>query len=423
MANSLERRVVITGIGAVCPLGRNKEEIWKRLLNGETSITDLSSTHEWVKDYDIKIGSLFQDFKPSTELGLLKKQIQRMCSFSRMSLDAAYQAVHDSGILECNPEEAKSRTGVVIGVGIGGLDEMEAQCLNRLKDGMRAVSAFAIPMVIPNAASGNIAQYFGFSGTECPSVNSSCSSGASAITIAYDKIRLGYIPIMVCGGVGDANVETIYAAYGNMNILSRNPNPDQACRPFDRLRDGLVLGDGAGVLVLEELEHARKRNAKIYGELLGYGDVLDTSNPLCPDMNGLAISRAINLALQRSRLNLDQIDYINSHGSSSKKTDTSESNGIIKAFGDRAYKIPINSTKSMIAHTSGAAAAIELIVTLLSIRDRVIHKTRNYKEKDPDCPLDYNPNQSRQLDINYALSNSIGLLGPVITICTGKYNN
>jgi 3-oxoacyl-[acyl-carrier-protein] synthase II len=315
---------------------------------------------------------------------------------------------------------------------------MEIECLKRFKKEtdektglerwvllekwMHEVSLFAIPMVIPNSASGNIAQYFKFNATECPAVSSSCTSGASAIAMAFDKIKLGYVPLMVCGGVGDANVATIYAAYGNMRILSKNSNPDEACRPFDRGRDGIVLGDGAGILVLEELEHAKSRGAKIYGELFGYGDFSDTTNSIRPDKNGKALSKAISLALQRSRLNANQVDYINAHGASSRTTDIVESNGIISAFGERAYRIPINSTKSMIGHTSGGAAALELIVSLLSIRDNVIHQTRNYKEKDLECPLDYTPNEPRPLKINYAISNSIGILGPSMALCIGRYN-
>jgi len=418
--NPLERRVVVTGMGAVCPLGRNKEELWKKLLNGETSIRNLSETHPWVQDYRIKLGSLFSSFELGPELGIERKAAKRMCLFSQLSLQAAYEAVHDSGILEYHPDQTKASTGVVIGVGIGGLQEMENQCEIKLLKGLANVSPFAIPMVIPDAAPGNIANYFGFTATECPSVSSSCASGASAIAMAHDKIKLGYANAMVCGGVGDANVPTIYAAFGNMRILSeRNNDPEHACRPFDRLRDGIVLGDGAGILVLEELQQARARGARIYGELLSYGDSLD-NHPFSPSKDGRALTRAINLALMRSKLLPGQIDYINAHGASMPLTDTVETTGIINALGDYAHRIPISSTKSMIGHVSGGSASLEAIATLLSMRDNVIHQTRNYQEKDPNCNLDYTPNQSREMPVNNALSNSIGFYGHVMTLCFGK---
>lgn len=420
---NLERRIVITGMGLVCPIGRSIDEFWNNLINGRSSIKDISKSREWINGYKIGVGSFFEDFTISPNLGLDERFTRRLCMFSQFSLDAASQAIINSGILEYDLDKTKERTGVVIGIGIGGVDEMEKQYQRYQRGGLDKVSPLLVPMVIPDAASGNIAIYYGFHANESPSVASACTSGASAIVEGISRIKLDDADIMVCGGVGNSLIPLVYAGFGNSGALSRNKDPENASRPFDKERDGFVMGDGAGILILEELGHAKKRKAKIYAELLGYGISSDAYHITDPNPNATYSSKAIAMAIRRSGINPEQIDYVNTHGTSTQKNDPIETLAIKLALGPHARNVSLNSTKSLIGHTFGAAAPLELIATIKTIETGIIHPTLGLKQPDLEqgCDLDYTPQESRERKVNYAISNSFAFFGHNVVLCVGRY--
>lgn len=401
----MKRRVVITGVGLVTPVGVGIDNVWKRLLNGESGIAPL--TRFDCTQHDTKIAGEVKDFKADEYMSV--KELKRIDLFIQYALAATKIAFADSG-LDMAKEDAE-RAGVVVGTGLGGLPTLEKYHSILLERGPGRISPFFIPMLIANEAPGHIAINYGLKGPNL-SIVTACATGAHSIGDAMRIIQYGDADTMVAGGC-EANLTPLtVGGFNAMKALStRNDEPQKASRPFDKDRDGFVVAEGAGIVILEELEHAKKRGAKIYAELVGYGyngDAYHITAP-CPDGNGFI--RCMNMALRDAGLNPDSVNYINAHGTSTDLNDHTETIAIKKVFGDRAYKLPVSSTKSMTGHLLGAAGAIEAIFTALSIRDQVCAPTINYETPDPDCDLDYVPNQARDHEINVALSNSFGFGG------------
>jgi len=401
----LKRRVVITGVGLVTPVGVGIDNVWKRLLNGESGIAPLTRFDS--TQHDTKIAGEVKDFKADEYMSV--KELKRMDLFIQYALAATKIAINDSG-LDMAKEDAE-RAGVVVGTGLGGLPTLEKYHSIYLERGPGRISPFFIPMLIANEAPGHIAINHGMKGPNLAIVTA-CATGAHSIGDAMRIIQYGDADMMVAGGC-EANLTPLtVGGFNAMKALStRNDEPQKASRPFDRDRDGFVVAEGAGIVILEELEHARRRGAKIYAELVGYGyngDAYHITAP-CPDGDGFI--RCMNMALRDAGLNPDSVDYINAHGTSTDLNDQTETLAIKKVFGDRAYKLPVSSTKSMTGHLLGAAGAIEAVFSVLSIRDQVCPPTINYETPDPDCDLDYVPNQARDHEINVVLSNSFGFGG------------
>ncbi|MBU0472163.1 MAG: beta-ketoacyl-ACP synthase II [Nanoarchaeota archaeon] len=441
------RRVVVTGMGVVTPLGRNKEELFENLLNGRTDVRNLTSEFPWMNDCSVQIGSAFGPGSMNGEfqfdfeqLGIPKKDIKKLGRHTQYSLAAAHEAVSDLGILERG--SLRDRTGVCIGVGFGGIREIEDEKQSQLERGIRKVSPLFVSRVIPDAPSGWISKVYGFHATDSPSLNSACETGISAITFGYDKIKLGYADVMITGGAESPFGQLPFGCFARMGATtsSFNDNPREASRPFDRDRSGFVMSEGAGILVLEELVHAKRRGAKIYGELLGYGTSTDACHETHPDPTARFTTRAIELAIRNSGIKPEQVGYINCHGTSTYDNDALESLAIKNAFilGGNAYKLALNSTKSLTGHCMGAAGAIEAIVTLLTISTGLIHKTANlqnpdsrpyeYKSENGDivrnpraiCDLDYTT-ETMKKEVNYALSNGFGFYGHNGCLCLARF--
>ncbi len=401
----MKRRVVITGVGLVTPLGVGTDNVWKRILNGESGIGPLTRFDN--TQHDTKIAGEVKDFKAEEFVSV--KEMKRIDLFIQYALAATKIAMGDSG-LDISKENAE-RAGVVVGTGLGGLPTLEKYHSIYLERGPGRISPFFIPMLIANEAPGHIAIQHGLKGPNLCIVTA-CATGAHSIGDAFRVIQYGDADMMVAGGC-EANLTPLtVGGFNAMKALStRNSEPQKASRPFEKDRDGFVVAEGAGIVILEELEHARKRGAKIYAELVGYGyngDAYHITAP-CPDGDGFA--RCINMALRDSGLSAESVDYINAHGTSTGLNDQTETLAIKKVFGERAYKIPVSSTKSMTGHLLGAAGAIEAIFSALAIRDRVCPPTINYETPDPDCDLDYVPNEARNHDMNVVLSNSFGFGG------------
>jgi 3-oxoacyl-[acyl-carrier-protein] synthase II len=412
----LKRRVVITGVGLVTPVGVGIDNVWKRLLNGESGIAPL--TRFDVTQHDTKIAGEVKDFKAEEYMSV--KELKRMDLFIQYALAATKIAMNDSG-LDMAKEDAE-RAGVVVGTGLGGLPTLEKYHSVYLERGPGRISPFFIPMLIANEAPGHIAINHGLKGPNL-SIVTACATGGHSIGDAMRIIQYGDADVMVAGGC-EANITPLtVGGFNAMKALStRNDEPQKASRPFDKDRDGFVVAEGAGIVILEELERAKARGAKIYAELIGYGyngDAYHITAP-CPDGDGFI--RCINMALRDAGLNPDSVDYINAHGTSTGLNDQTETLAIKKVFGDRAYKLPVSSTKSMTGHLLGAAGAIEAIFSVLAIRDRVCPPTINYETPDPDCDLDYVPNEARNHEINIALSNSFGFGGTNCVLAIKRFD-
>lgn len=412
----MKKRVVITGVGVITPLGLNKENFWNALLAGRSGVGKITSFD--TTDYECKIAAEVKDFKPEEYIEE-KKQIRRMDRFTQFAIAATQQAVADAKINFSNKNSHSA--GVIIGSGIGGLHTLEEQHRLLLGKGPSRVSPFLIPMFISNIAPGEIAIRFGITGPNY-AVVSACASSANAIGDALRLIRYGDAEIMIAGGTETAITPIGVAGFTNMRALSlRNDAPEKACRPFDRERDGFVIGEGAGVIILETLEHALSRGAKIYAELVGYGASDDAYHITAPEPNATSAIQAIRRALEDAGVSPEEIDYINAHGTSTQLNDKIETLAIKTVFGKRAYQIPISSTKSMIGHLLGASGVVELIATIISIQKGYIHPTINLDNPDPECDLDYVPNQAREKEVNCALSNSLGFGGHNAILIVKRY--
>ena len=401
----MKRRVVITGFGLTTPLGVGCDDVWRRILNGESGIGPI--TRFDASAHDTRIAGEVKNFSPEEYVSV--REVRRMDLFILYALAATRVAMETAGLDMA--KEDPERVGVIVGTGLGGLPTLEKYHSILLEKGPGRISPFFIPMLIANEAPGNIAIQYGIKGPNL-SIVTACATGAHSIGDAFRVIQYGDADVMVAGGTG-ANLTPL--SVGGFNALkalsTRNDAPEKASRPFDKERDGFVIGEGAGIVILEELEHARMRRATIYAEVAGYGyngDAYHITAP-CPDGDGSM--RCIRMALKDAGISPDEVDYINAHGTSTDLNDSSETLAIKGVFGERAYKIPVSSTKSMTGHLLGAAGAVEAIFITLAIRDQVCPPTINYEYPDPECDLDYVPNTAREHAINVAVSNSFGFGG------------
>ena len=397
------KRIVVTGMGVLAPNGKTLTEFWQNNVQGVSGIDLLTSFD--TKEFEVKIAGEIKDFDPAQYLlpGIYRK-IDR---FAQLGVSAAKMALEDSK-LQITPENG-SRIGVVIGSGLGGNLFHEEQMLNYLKEGNPdRVMASSVPRISPNSVSGYIAIAFKAKGPNL-ALSTACSSGANALGQALLLLRSGLSDVVIAGGVEAPLTPVTLAGYQALRCLSlKNHNPKEASSPFDKERDGFVLGEGAGVLLLETLEHAEKRKAKVYAEFTGYGTSCGAYSMVAPEPEGIDAAQSMENALKDSGISTDQIDYINAHGTGTLYNDSAETKAIKRVFGPRAYQIPVSSTKSMIGHTIGAAGALEAILSILTLQHQEIPPTINLKTPDPECDLDYVPNQSRKAKLTTVLSNSFG---------------
>ena len=399
-----KRRVVVTGIGAVSPVGNSAETSWEAVLNGKSGIGPLTRLDS--DQFPVKVAAEVKDF--DIEEYISRKDARKMDRFTHYAMAASIMAMKDAN-LELD-EETALRTGVWIGSGIGGMETHEQQFKTFLEKGYRRVSPFFVPMMIPDMASGQVSIHFGAKGINSCTVTA-CASGTNSIGDAFEVIKRGDADVMITGGA-EAPITTMsVAGFCSNTALSLNPDPATASRPFDKERDGFVIGEGAGILILEEYEHAVKRGAKIYAELVGYGSTGDAHHITAPAPEGEGGARAMKQALEEAEISPDQIDYINAHGTSTPYNDLFETIAAKTVFGEHAYKLAISSTKSMTGHLLGAAGGLEAIFTVKALEEGILPPTMNYVNEDPECDLDYVPNQARKADIQYAMSNSLGFGG------------
>ncbi len=408
-------RVVVTGLGALTPVGNNANDFWNAIIQGQSGV-------ETIKVFDparfpCKIAAEVKNYDPKLTIPL--KESRRMERFSQFAVTAAGEAIKDSGIdaTKQDPHEI----GVLIGSGIGSLRIVEETQTIYLEKGPDKFTPFMIPLLIINMAAGWVSILHGFKGPNL-AVVTACASGTHAIGEAFRMIQHGSAKVMVAGGTESCITPLGIGGFCALKALStRNDDPKTASRPFDKDRDGFVMGEGAGIVVLEELDHAKARGAKIYAEVAGYALNGDAYHMTAPNPDGDGATRCMQLALKDARMNPDQIDYINAHGTSTDMNDRIETLAIKKAFGDHAKKLAVNSTKSMTGHTLGAAGGIEFVAACLSIKNQMLHPTINQITPDPDCDLDYVPNKAREAKIDACLSNSLGFGGHNTSIIIKKF--
>lgn len=411
----LKRRVVITGLGLVTPLGTGVEKSWTALCDGVSGVGKI--TRFDASELPSQIAAEVKDFDPA--LFIDKKEIKKMDKFIQYGVAAARMAMDDSG-LQITGSIAE-RAGVYVGSGMGGLPAIESNHIKFLEGGIKKLTPFFIPMVIINLVSGHIAMMFGAKGPNS-SVVTACASGTHAIGDAFKIIHRGDADVMIAGGTESTISPLGIGGFCAMRALStRNDEPQKASRPFDSMRDGFVMGEGAGLVVLEELSFAEKRGAKIYAEVIGYGMTGDAYHMTSPAPEGEGAARCMKVALKDAGLTGEEISYINAHGTSTKFNDENETSAIKTVFGKRAYDIPVSSTKSMTGHLLGAAGGIEAVFAALTIKNSIIPPTINYEFPDPECDLDYVPNKARPQTVEVAMSNSFGFGGTNATLIFRKY--
>jgi 3-oxoacyl-[acyl-carrier-protein] synthase II len=409
------KRVVITGLGAITPIGIGKEEFWNSLIQGKSGIGYI--TRFDTTDYDTKIGAEVKDFDPTDYID--KKEAKRMDRFTQFAVAATKLALEDGNIdLE---KENLDKIGVVVGAGIGGMETLETE-FNKMKErGPSRVSPLFIPMMISNMAPGQISMTFGLKGSSM-AITTACASGTHAIGEAFEMIKVGKMDMVVAGGTEAAITPISVAGFSSMKALStQNENPEKASRPFDKDRSGFIMGEGAGILILEELSHALARGANIYGEIVGYGSTSDAFHITQPDPEAKGATRAMEMALEEGGADYQEVGYINAHGTSTYFNDKLETLAIKNTFNDYATDINISSTKSMTGHLLGAAGGIEAIATLMAIKEGIIPPTINYENPDEECDLNYTPNKAVKRDVKYALSNSLGFGGHNASVLFKKY--
>ena len=412
------RRVVITGMGAITPLGNDVETFWANLKNGVSGIHTIESFDTTA--YDCHIGGEVRGFDPKTVFKN-PKDVRRTDRFAQLAMAAAKMAMADSAIEMAN--ENPNRFGVLVSSGIGGLKTLEDQYTILLSKGPKRVSAFTIPMLISNMASGLISMEFGMRGPNMCIVTA-CATSNNAIGESWRMIKFGDADIFLAGGSEAAIIPIGLAGFGAMKALStRNDDPEHASRPWDRDRDGFVIGEGAGVVVVEELERAKKRNAKIYCERVGDGLSADAYHMTAPPHDGGGAAHAMELALEHAQLSVDQVDYINAHATSTGLGDVAETRAIKTVFGDRAKSVSISSTKSMTGHLLGGAGAVEMAACALAIRDGVIPPTINLDHPDEECDLDFTPHKAREKKVSVALNNSFGFGGHNATLVVKEFTS
>jgi 3-oxoacyl-[acyl-carrier-protein] synthase II len=412
--NTARRRVVVTGLGAVTPLGLTATELWNGLLANRSGVAPVTLYD--CSQHEVRIAGEVKNFVPENYIE--KREARRLDRFSQLAVAAAAEAVRDSK-LDFTKEDT-SRCGVLIGTGIGGITEIEEQKERLMTKGPSKVSPFLIPKLMANAAAAHVSIMHKLRGPNYCIVTA-CAAGANSLGSALRTIQYGEADIMLAGGSEAAVTALGMAGFSNMGALSKNGgDPSTVSRPFDKNRDGFVLGEGAGVVVLEELEHALKRDAKIYAEFTGYGLSGDGHHITAPCEDGDGGIRAMTLAIKDAHLRPEDIDYINAHGTSTPFNDKIESLAIKKVLGDHAKRIPVSSTKSMTGHTLGAAGGVEFVVSCMSVAEDKVHATLNYKTPDPDCDLDYVPGGARAHKVRNALSNSLGFGGHNATLIVSK---
>jgi len=411
-----ENRVVVTGLGAITPLGNDMLSSWQGIKEGRSGIDKLHAFD--ATGFDSRISAEVKGFDPEAN-GISKKEVRRMERFVQFALACSRQAIRDAGLqLET---EKRERIGVVVGSGIGSLRIMEDEHNVYLKGGPSRLSPFLIPMLIVNEAAGHIGISFGFKGPNT-CVTTACASGSHAIGDAMRIIQRGDADVMIAGGTESCVTVLGVGGFCALKALSmRNNEPQKASRPFDAQRDGFVMGEGCGIVVLESLEHAKKRKANIYAELVGFGASCDAYHMTAPDPDGYGASLAMKAAMKDAGLNADEVTYINAHGTSTKLNDKIETMAIKLALGASAKKVMVSSTKSMTGHLLGAAGGVEFVLCCLAVKEDVVPPTTNYEYPDPDCDLDYVPNASRKTKVNVAMSNSLGFGGHNATLIVRKY--
>lgn len=408
------RRVVVTGMGVISPVGNTVNEFWKNIKNGKNGIDFI--TRFDTDDIDIKLAAEVKDFNPEDYID--KKEVKRNALFCQYAIASANQALQDSGTDFSDIDPYK--VGVIIGSGIGGMDIIENEHTKFIEKGHKRVSVFFIPMMISNMAAGAVSIKTGFKGANYSTVTA-CASGTHAIGEAFRQIKHGYLEACVTGGTEAAITKFAISGFNNMTALTRSQDPNRASIPFDKERNGFIMGEGSGTLILEELEHAKARGAKIYAEVVGYGATGDAYHITSPDPDGIGAAKSMEFSIEEAGINPSDIDYINAHGTSTPLNDDFETKAIKIALKDKAASVAISSTKSMTGHLLGAAGAIEAIATSLALKDGIIPPTINYKIADPVCDLDYVTEGARKQDIKYAISNSLGFGGHNATLCFKKY--
>lgn len=400
----MSRRVVVTGLGAISPVGNNVSDMWKNLVDGVCGIETITEFD--TSDLKVHIAGTVKDFVPEN-FGIEKREARKLDLYCQYAIAAAQEAVDDSGIIG-NIDE--NRFGVYIGAGIGGLHTFVNNTLAMDKGGAKKVSPFFIPMMIGNIATGNVAIRFGAKGVSL-SVMSACATGTHSIGEAFHAVKDGYADAIIAGGAEAVIAPLTIAGFQNIKALSTNPDPKKASRPFDKNRDGFIMGEGAGMLILEEYEHAKARGAKIYAELCGYGNTCDAHHVTAPDPEGAGLARAIEIAFDEAQVADDSQLYINAHGTSTHLNDLTETMAIKKALGEKAYDANISSTKSMTGHMLGATGAVEAIVSIMTLKDGIIPPTINLDEPDEELDLNYTPNKAVKRDVNVAASTNLGFGG------------
>ncbi len=410
----MRRRVVITGLGTVNPVGNNLNDSWENVKKGVCGIGPITRLD--VTNHAVKVAGEVKDF--STEGVIDKKDARRMDRYSQLSMVAAVEAFENSGI-NMEQEDA-SRCGVIFSSGIGGMETTEANVATGQRRGYDKVSPFYIPMTISNMAAGNIAIRTGFKGM-CTCVETACASGTNAVGDAFHYIRDGYAEVMLCGGAESTITHLGIGGFTAMQALNTTDNPNRASIPFDKERSGFVMGEGAGALILEEYEHAVARGAKIYAEVVGYGATCDAYHITAPSPDGSGGAAAMTMAVKDAGISPEQVGYINAHGTSTHLNDAGETAAIKTAFREHAYKLMVSSTKSMTGHLLGGSGAVEAIFTAMALHDGFIPATINYQVPDEECDLDIVPNEGRSIQVDYALSNSLGFGGHNASILLKKW--
>lgn len=411
----MKKRVVVTGLGCITPIGIGKNEYWNSLTNGISGIDYITKFD--TSDYPTKIAAEVKNFNPEDHID--KKEAKRMDRFTQFAVAASKEAIADAGFKDDQID--KERFGVVLGSGVGGIETLEEQYQKLIDKGVKRVSPFFIPMMISNMGAGYISMILGAKGPNT-TVVTACASSTNAIGEAYKIIERGDADIMITGGAEASITPLSMAGFCSMKAMSTfNEDPKKASRPFDLNRDGFVMGEGSGIIILEDLEHALKRGAKIYAEIVGYGMSSDAYHITAPDPDGKGAARAMENAIKDAGITYDKIDYINAHGTSTPLNDKYETMAIKSIFKEHAKELCVSSTKSMTGHLLGAAGGIEAIACILAIQDGIIPPTINYESPDPECDLNYVPNKCYQKGIHYTLSNSLGFGGHNASIIFKKY--
>lgn len=400
------RRVVVTGIGAVTPIGNNVKEMWESVKQGKCGIDKI--THYDTTDRKVTLAGEVKNFNPEDVID--KSELRKTDDFTIFALAAAKEAMDDSNVAANIENEDAMRYGVIVSSGIGGLGTIQKECERGKEKGFDRVSPHFIPMSIINMAAGQIAIKYGFHGM-CSSVVTACAGATNAVGDAFRQIRDGYLDVCITGGAEASVTEFGIGGFSAMKALSTATDPERASIPFDAERSGFVMGEGAGILVLEEYEHAIKRGAKIYCEIAGYGASCDANHVTAPLEDGSMAAKAMEMAIKDAGITPDKVNYINAHGTSTMLNDKGETKAIKLAFKDHAKKLMVSSTKSMTGHLLGASGAVEAIITTMAVKEDFVPATINYKVPDENCDLDIVPNEGRNAEVNYAMSNSLGFGG------------